>query len=151
MGFSQKVITTVSAQNVPWISILRVLNRTIRVQLQIYSGYTGGTSCNYRQCTLCELSEVSELISPPPPDQKGQCKEGVEGKGEGLEQGGLRQETQGCWHVLFFYDVISIPMHLALIFDEPLAQHPPLSPYHPFPSHPLFCLFIFLLQALSLR
>lgn len=55
------------------------------------------------------------------------CEGGVEGKGEG----GLRQETQGCWHVLFFHYVISIPMRSALIFDEPSAQHPPLSPSHP--------------------
>lgn len=50
--------------------------------------------------------------------------------------GGQRQETQGCWHVLFFHYVISIPMRWALIFDEPSAQHPPLSPSHPIPSRP---------------
>lgn len=51
-----------------------------------------------------------------------------------------RQETQGCWHVLFFHYVISIPMRSALIFDEPSAQHPPLSPSHPIPSHPILSL-----------
>lgn len=66
----------------------------------------------------------------------------MEGEGVGVgaaaaeEEGGQRQETQGCWHVLFFHYVISIPMRWALIFDEPSAQHPPLSPSHPIPSRP---------------
>lgn len=60
-----------------------------------------------------------------------------EGVGAGAAEGGQRQETQGCWHVLFFHYVISIPMRWALIFDEPSAQHPPLSPSHPIPSHPV--------------
>lgn len=58
----------------------------------------------------------------------------------GVGEGGLRQETQGCWHVLFFHYVISIPMRSALIFDEPSAQHPPLSPSHPIPAHPILSL-----------
>lgn len=58
------------------------------------------------------------------------------GGGWRRREGGQRQETQGCWHVLFFHYVISIPMRWALIFDEPSAQHPPLSPSHPIPSRP---------------
>lgn len=60
--------------------------------------------------------------------------------GEEGREGGLRQETQGCWHVLFFHYVISIPMQSALIFDELSAQHPPLSPSHPIPSQPILSL-----------
>lgn len=66
---------------------------------------------------------------PPPPDQKGPAlARGRERAGEGWwegggrgEGGGQRQETQGCWHVLFFHYVIPIPMQSALIFDEPSA------------------------------
>lgn len=84
--------------------------------------------------------------------RKAAAKEGWDGgKGEQLKKGGLRQETQGCWHVLFFYYVISIPMHLVLIFNEALAQHPPLSQSYPFPSRSPLSPFLFFppLTALS--
>lgn len=66
------------------------------------------------------------------------------GEGEDKEnrEEGLKQGTQGCWHVLwaflFFSYVISVPIWLALIFDEALAQHSPFSLFHPLLSLPLF-------------
>lgn len=151
MASSHKTITHISTHNVPQISILGILNTAIRV------------CCRYTEAALVELPAIRGMAlcvnswrcqssylppPPPPPDQKGPvlwCDGGV----EGVEEGELRQETQGCWHVLFFHYVISIPMRSALIFDEPSAQHPPLSPSHPIPSHPslFLSLPLFLLQA----
>lgn len=87
---------------------------------------------------------MSELIAPPlhlirRTARLREREHGQRAKESGRERGrggGQRQETQGCWHVLFFHYVISIPMRRALIFDEPSAQHPPLSPSHPIPSRP---------------
>lgn len=148
MASSHKTITHISTHNAPQISILGILNAAIRV------------CCRYTEAALVELPAIrgmalcvnswrcqSSYLPPLHLIRKALCW--CDGGVEGVEEGELRQETQGCWHVLFFHYVISIPMRSALIFDEPSAQHPPLSPSHPIPSHPslFLSLPLFLLKA----
>lgn len=78
---------------------------------------------------------------PPPPDQNGRVLV------QWRKKTGRKQGTRGCWHVLCALGggggapyVISLPIWIALIFDEGLAQHSPLSPNHLILSLPLFSL-----------
>lgn len=83
----------------------------------------------------CQSSEL-----PPPPDHNGPVL--VQWR-LWRKKTGRKQGTRGCWHVSCAWGggvpyVISLPIWIALIFDEGLAQHPPLSPNHPILSLPLF-------------